>query len=104
MCSGSHYLTARLAIEHPSRTTIIDSVGCSRPTLFAPEPRLLILGSYSCRVGSDVPSWFNMNLMRLWTARRTPSPPTPLQACGRHTPRGPPERVASVVWAGLHPL
>jgi hypothetical protein len=51
-CSGSHYLTARLAIEHPSRPTIIDSVGCSRPTLFTPEPRLLILGSQSAPWGS----------------------------------------------------
>ena len=50
-CSGSHYLTARLAIEHPSRPTIIDSVGCSRPTLFAPGPRLLIRGSQSAPAG-----------------------------------------------------
>lgn len=28
ICSGSHYLTARLAIEHPSRPTIIDSGAC----------------------------------------------------------------------------
>ena len=52
ICCGSHYLTARLAIEHPSRPTIIDSVGCSRPTLFAPEPRLLILGSQLAPAGS----------------------------------------------------
>jgi len=46
-CSGSHYLHARLAIEHPSRPTIIDSGTCSRPILSAPEPTLLILGSQS---------------------------------------------------------
>jgi hypothetical protein len=44
-CCGLHYLTARLAIKHPSWPTIIDSVGCSSPTLSAPEPTFLILGS-----------------------------------------------------------
>lgn len=46
-CSGAHYLNARLALKHPSWPTIIDSVVCSRPTLSAPEPRLLSQGSHS---------------------------------------------------------
>ena len=50
--SGSQWKNARLAIEHPPWPTIIDSVGCSRPTLSAPEPRLLILGSHSAPAGS----------------------------------------------------
>jgi hypothetical protein len=45
--SGAHYLSARLALEHPSWPTIIDSILCSRPTLFAPEPGLLPQGSHS---------------------------------------------------------
>ena len=44
-CSGLQYLDARLAIEPPSRPTIIDSGSCSRPTFIAPEPTVLILGS-----------------------------------------------------------
>jgi hypothetical protein len=50
-CCGLHYLSGRLAIEHPSWPTIIDSGGCSQPTLSAPEPRLLILGSQSAPAG-----------------------------------------------------
>jgi hypothetical protein len=50
--SGLHSLDARLAIEHLSWPTIIDSGTWSRPTLSAPEPTLLILGSHSCRLGS----------------------------------------------------
>jgi len=50
--SGSHSLDARLAIEHPLWPTIIDSDACSKPTLSAPEPTLLILGSQSCLAGS----------------------------------------------------
>jgi hypothetical protein len=52
MCSGSHSLDARLAIEHPLWPIIIDSDACSKPTLSAPEPTLLILGSQSCLAGS----------------------------------------------------
>jgi hypothetical protein len=52
MCSGSQWKRARLAIEHPSWPTIIDSGTCVRPTLIAPEPRLLILGSQSTPAGS----------------------------------------------------
>jgi hypothetical protein len=44
ICCGSHYLNARLAMEHPSWPTIIDSGACVRPTSIAPEPKLLILG------------------------------------------------------------
>jgi hypothetical protein len=50
-CSSSHSLDARLAIEYPSRPTLIDSGMCARPTLIAPEPRLLILGSQSAPAG-----------------------------------------------------
>jgi hypothetical protein len=77
-CSGSHYLDARLAIEHPSRPTIIDSGTCVRPTLSASEPRLLILGSQSCLVGSHywhrAVVWGMTALMRAdrgWQALRT---------------------------------
>jgi hypothetical protein len=51
-CSGSHQLSGRLAIEHSSRPTIIDSGACVRPTLSAPEPTLLHLGSQSAHAGS----------------------------------------------------
>jgi hypothetical protein len=55
-CRGSHALNARLAIEHPSQPTFIDSVGCPRSTFSAPEARVLSLGSQSWLVGSqDVP-------------------------------------------------
>jgi hypothetical protein len=40
-------LSVGLAIEHPSRPTLIDSIGGARPTFIAPEPTLLILGSQS---------------------------------------------------------
>jgi hypothetical protein len=50
-CSGSHSLDARLALEHPSWPTIIDSGAGVRPPLAAPEPTVLQLGSQSCRVG-----------------------------------------------------
>ena len=52
-CSGSQWKDGRLAIEHPFRPTLIDSGRALRPTLIAPEPRLLILGSQSCLAGSD---------------------------------------------------
>jgi hypothetical protein len=45
-------LDARLAIEHPSCLTIIDSVKCVRLTLIAPEPTLLQLGLQSSHTGS----------------------------------------------------
>ncbi len=37
-CSGLHSLSARLAIEHPCWSTIIDSILCLRPTFIAPKP------------------------------------------------------------------
>jgi hypothetical protein len=40
-------LSGRLAIEYPSRPTIIDSNQGFRPTFIAPEPTVLILGSQS---------------------------------------------------------
>ena len=52
MYSGLHYLKARLAREHHSRPTIIDSDRALRPTLTAPEPTVVILGSQSSPAGS----------------------------------------------------
>ena len=51
-CCGLQWKRAWLAIGHPCWPTMIESVGCSRPTLSAPEPRLLILGSQSAPAGS----------------------------------------------------
>jgi hypothetical protein len=50
--SGSQWKDTRLAIEHPPWPTIIDSDRALRPTLSAPRPTLLILGSQSRRAGS----------------------------------------------------
>jgi hypothetical protein len=66
-CS-SHSLHVRLAIMAPSGPAIIDSVRCSRLTLSALKPRLLILGSQSWLVGSHywhrAVAWWMTALMR----------------------------------------
>jgi hypothetical protein len=58
-CSGSHYLNARLAIEHHFWPIIIDSGRALRPTFIAPEPTVLILGSHSVqRTSRGTPSYY----------------------------------------------